>query len=203
MLLITLAIGLVIYAMLIGTIWPQAGKDRIAERPKVWEEEWRLNPNSPERQQAAKKMSKYLEFKPPIDETIHLEGQAALEGQPRGTISLVMTRDSKVKGTWECKYEYGPIQYEIKAQVKGVTDPTNLYSQEGSVPRAELLYFITVGNYTQTSVDTKNGQEGTESGIAYIAGWLDLKYAATGEITLTTDKKGAVIYTYRAERKEE
>jgi len=73
LLLITVAIGLIIYVMMMRAIWPDLGEPR-ADVPKVWDEEWRLEPNSPERIKAQKQAAKYMKLKPVIATGVKLEG---------------------------------------------------------------------------------------------------------------------------------
>jgi hypothetical protein len=195
-LLISVAIGMVIYFMMIKAVMPDIGSDR-QDKAKVWDQEWRLDPASPERQKEAKKTAKWLDIKPQIAEETTLQGEVQLAGEARGKIELVFTKDGKVKGKWDAKYDHENIEYNITAEFKGVTDPTNTFS-EGATARPDLLYFITKGTYLQKSLDTKNGQQSEQRGIAYAAGWLNIADAARGEITLTTDKTWSAVYSYNA-----
>jgi len=198
MLVIALAIGLIIYMMMLRAVMPGVGEGG-REQVRVWDEEWRLDPESPERKKAAKKTAKYLSLKPPITEELKLQGDVRLDNEDRGKIKLVFAPDGKVKGTWEAKYKHGDIEYEIAAEFAGVTDPTNTF-REGEAVRTDLLYFITRGTYSQKSWDSKNERESEQKGVVYAAGWLDGAYQARGEITLTTDKSWAAVYSYSAAR---
>jgi hypothetical protein len=196
MLLITVAIGLVIYLMMFKAVLPDVDLDK-QEKVRVWDEEWRMDPASPERQKAAKKTAKWLEVKPPITEELTIIGDVELAGEPRGKITLVFSKDGKVKGKWEAQYDHDGVNYTITADFAGVTDPTNTFV-EGTTARPDLLYFITKGAYTQKSLDSKNGQQSEQKGVAYVAGWLNISDAARGEITLTTDKSWSAVYSYNA-----
>jgi hypothetical protein len=199
MVLVTIAIGIVIYAMMMGAVLPEFWHAPRAEQAKVWDEEWRLEPNSPERMKAAKKMAKYVAAKPQITKEVTIGGDVILNTEPRGKLTFVLMPGGKVKGTWISEYAHGNIQYSIKASFAGVTDPTNMLV-EGGQNRPEQLYYITRGNYVQKSLDTKNDQESTEEGIAFAAGWLGADMASRGDITLTTDRRGATIYIFTAAR---
>jgi hypothetical protein len=197
MLVICLAIGMVIYFMMIKTVMPDVGTEH-QEKAKVWDEEWRLDPLSPERQKAAKATAKWLDLKPPVTEEVTVQGAVQLTGEERGTIKLIFSKDGKVKGEWDAQYGHDNLEYSIKASFAGVTDPTNTFNE--GMERPDLLYFITKGTYTQKSLDTKNGQQSEQKGTAYVAGWLNMAHAVKGEITLTTDKSWSTVYTYGAEK---
>jgi hypothetical protein len=196
-LMIALAIGVVIYFIMIRAVMPDINLGNGQEKVKVWDEEWRLDPASPERQKAAKKTAKWLDMKPQIAEQLTLVGDVQLSGEARGNVTLIFQKDGKVKGNWQARYDHDNVQYEIAADFKGVTDPTNTFA-EGGTPRPDLLYFITKGSYTQKSLDTKNGQTTEQKGEAWVAGWLNVADAARGEIALTTDKSWSTVYSYNA-----
>jgi hypothetical protein len=198
MIVVAVAIGLIIYMMMLRAVMPDMGGDGNREA-KVWEEEWRLDPCSPERIKAAKKAKKYLALKPAITEKLSLEGAVTLGAEPRGRIRLVLLPDGSVKATWESKYTHGDVEYEITAESSGVTDPTRTF-EEGGTPRPELLYFICRGKYTQKSWDARNELAAEQTGVAYVDGWLSRELAARGQITLTTDKRGSAVYQYAAAR---
>ena len=198
MLIVVIAIGLIIYLMMIQTVMPGLGNRHRGE-PKVWDEEWRLDPCSPEWIAAAKKARRYLPMKPAILEETTLTGDVQLGGEPRGRVKLVFSPDGKVSGSWQSEYEHDQIRYRITAKFSGVTDSTKLY-EEGGAAQPELLYFITRGDYTQDSLDVKHDMERRQTGVVYAAGWLDLGLAARGEITLTTDRTWSAVYRYSAAR---
>jgi hypothetical protein len=200
MLVIAMAIGAVIYFIMIKAVLPDVGDER-TQRVKVWDEEWRLDPCSPERLKEAKKSAKWLKVKPAIAEARTLEGEVKLGKDPRGNVTLTFSKDGKISGTWDAQYGYDNLSYEISAEFAGVTDPTKTF-QEGDTVRPDLLYFITKGSYTQKSVDKKAARESAVQGTVYVAGWLDLAMTAKGEITLTTDKRGSTLYSFEAAAKE-
>jgi hypothetical protein len=196
-----MAIGLVIYAMMASAIFPDFWHAPRAEKAKVWDEEWRLEPNSPERMKEAKKTAKYLALKPQITEEVTIEGDVMLGADHRGKITLTFMPDGKIKGAWESQYAHGNIEYTVMASFAGVTDPTNIMMEQDK-KRPEMLYFITRGGYVQKSLDTKNDVEGKEEGTAYAAGWMGADMASRGEITLTTDRTGSAIYTFNTQIKK-
>ncbi len=197
MLIIALAIGLIVYLMMIRTVMPDIGNER--NRPaRVWEEDWRLDPCSPERIAAAKKAGKYLAAKPAILEKLSLDCPVTLKDQPRGKTRLAISPDGSIKGSWIAQYKHGDIEYDIAADFAGITDPTRQFEESGTL-KPELLYYICRGNYAQKSWDTKNEVEGRQKGIIYVDGWFDGR-AATGQITLTTDRTWSAVYQYSTAR---
>jgi hypothetical protein len=197
-LMVAMAIGAVIYFIMIRAVLPDVDLDR-QEKVRVWDEAWRLDPASPERLKAAKKTDKWLDLKPLISETLTIVGDVQLAGEQRGKITLTITKDGKVKGKWAAQYDHETLQYDITAQFQGVTDPTNTFIENGNA-RPELLYVIARGTYEQKSYDTKTNQQNTTNGVAWVSGWLNAADAVRGEITLTTDQTWSSVYTYTAEK---
>lgn len=156
-----------------------------------WNEEFRLLKPDQEVQHPS-------EQQPEITGTLCFRADAAQHGEARGGISLFILPNGRIKGGWGGEYKpYPEITWEVMgAQFKGNIDPSKIYiDAEGEDPTK--LYFITKGRFIILETNSKTGKVRSVKGHIYTTGWLDIEYNATGEITITSDKKSFETFSWQ------
>ncbi len=193
MVLVVIAIGMVIYFLDMRILFgPPGGRTGRAEsRPwleedliKGADEEIRL-PRSP---------------KPLLTEEQQIAAAVSRDGTERGTMTLVLSADGRLRGTWRCSYRHGDQEYAYDADFGGNIDSRKVYVSDEGAKDKSLLYLITRGSYTQRINDVKTNQTTTKKGTIYVTGWLAPDWSARGIITITTDRKWSVTYDWTANR---
>lgn len=188
--LIAVAIGMVIYFLSMRTIFaPGLERGSILPAARPWLQEDRIL--------ADDKIVEMPEApKPEISEKFTLVARASRDGNSRGTIEITFDTHGRVAGRWRCGYSHGGQEYSYNASFRGNVDVDVAYESDGKKDKS-LLYFITKGGYAQKSTSVESGVTGTEKGTVYVAGYLGPDRSATGEITITTDRKWSAVYQWR------
>lgn len=140
---------------------------------------------------------------PSITRMLGFSADAMLEDEERGKMGMVIRPDGRIEGNWAAKYEPEPgINYHVvKSRFRGNIDPSRIYKDEfGKDP--SLLYFITQGKLMIMETNSGTQMMRMVKGHIYVTGWLDTEYNATGEITITSNKRSFKTFSWQAKGKE-
>jgi len=131
---------------------------------------------------------------PELLKIINLQGDVQRNNAPRGRIALTFSKDRRILADWSTQYNDEKKTHSIHSLIKGNIVPDKTYSDDkGSDP--SRLYFYAKGTYTQTTQSADNTTQ-TETGTAYVMGWLRPDYSAEGTITITTDQSWSALYPF-------
>ena len=193
MLLVVIAIGLIIYY--VDIIGITGGNRMIQKQERPEDQPWAnealiKDPNHPVR--AAKK-SATDSTKPIIAKPLALKGAVASKDAQRGQVVFTIGTDGTIGGNWHCQYSYTHSDYEITATFKGNTDTT-----QNTPDDASKLYLVAKGDFLQKATNLESGEITETKGTAYFSGWLGSRCAASGTLSITTDKKWHADYNWAA-----
>ena len=141
---------------------------------------------------------------PNITRILLFKADVEQQQEPRGQIELVIQPDGTVEGGWAAEYNPSPkINYLVMgADFKGNIDPSNIYTDEDGEDRSKL-YFITKGKFIILETRLQSGKVRSVKGRIYVRGWVDTDYTATGEITITSDKRSFQTFSWQAKALEQ
>lgn len=118
-----------------------------------------------------------------ISTDIALSSEVTREAGVRGLIEMDFFSSGDVKGLWSCEYEHSRSQYYIEADFSGNIVPDENRRNLKGVQK-DLLFFITKGTYTQTSMNKSTNRRITLTDTVYVAGWVRPDFSVFGKITL-------------------
>ena len=191
MLLVVIAIGLMIYYA--DMMWMGGGQSVKPEKPEdqPWAKE-NLIRDSNHPAKAAKKTAADS-TKPVISKPLALKGEVASKDAKRGQVVFTIQPDGTLSGNWQCQYSYTHAAYVITATFKGNTDATQNLSDDAS-----KLYLVARGDFDQKETNLESGEITQTKGTVYFSGWLGSDLAASGTLSITTNKKWHADYTWTA-----
>ena len=139
-----------------------------------------------------------------ITRPLVIQANVSLQRQRRGKIAMVIQPDGRIEGKWTGEYKPSPkVDHVVmSAPFKGNIDPSKIYSDEYGENRS-LLYFITKGKSIILETNSKTIRSRSVNGLIYLTGWLNPEYNATGEITLTLNKKSCKVFSWQAKATEQ
>ena len=148
-----------------------------------WNEEFRIV-------KQGEQVQKPTEEQPSITGFIRYAADAKKEGEARGKISLMIQPDGRVKGGWTAEYNPNPKinLLVMSGGFDGNIDPSKVYTDEDGEDRSKL-YFITKGGLIILETRKESGTVRSVKARIYVTGWIGPEYNATGEITITSDKR--------------
>lgn len=187
--LVTIAIGMLIYFIDIGGIFSfTARPGRIAPAAKPWLEEHLILPPD-----------KIIEMpespQPEINEKLTITAPVTRDSQPRGTVEITFDIDGRITGNWTAEYTHQEQAYSYDGTFAGNIDVDRVCTKDGKDDKTRL-YFFTMGKYIQKSTQTVTNAQTTEDGTIYLTGQLSPNHSATGQITITTDRKWSIVYDW-------
>ncbi len=187
--LVTIAIGMLIYFIDLGGIFSFTAKPgRIAPAAKPWLTEDLILP--PEM---------IIEMpeppKPEINEKLTITAAVTRDSKDRGTVEITFDIDGRVTGAWASDYTHEEQAYSYDATFAGNIDVDRMCTKDGKDDKSQL-YFFTKGKYTQKSTQTVTNAESTEDGTIYVTGQMAPNHSAKGQITITTDRKWSIVYDW-------
>lgn len=193
MLLVVIAIGLIIYYVDIVGI--TGGNRMIQKQEKPEDQPWAKENLIRDANHPAKTAKKPAAntTKPVITKPLALKGEAALKDTQRGQIVFTIQPDGTLSGNWQCRYSYTHAAYVITATFTGNTDTTQNLSDDPS-----KLYLIAKGDFVQNETNLESGEITETKGTAYFSGWLGTNLAASGTLSITTNKKWHADYLWTA-----
>ena len=136
-----------------------------------------------------------------LRETLELAAEVTVDGEGRGRLNITFTPDCRVKCQWSCLYAQSERYYTYTASAKGNVVRDKQFEQDETVDPSKL-YLIAKGNCLKKTYRNKELSELMErqDTTIYVTGFLGSDGLATGEITLTTDKKASVTYDWKVDR---
>jgi hypothetical protein len=192
MLLVVIAIGLMIYYA--DMMWMGGGQPVKQEKPEEqpWANEALIkDPNRVARPKQS--VAVVNSTKPVITKPLVLKGEVAAKDAKRGEVTFTIQPDGTLSGNWQCQYSYTHAAYVITATFKGNTDATQNAPDDTS-----KLYLIAKGDFVQKATNLESGEITETKGVAYFGGWIGSNFAASGTLSITTNKKWHADYTWTA-----
>jgi hypothetical protein len=191
MLLVVIAIGMMIYYLDIS--WMGGGDSRMIKKEEAkppWENEALIkDPNHPAR---PTKKPAANSTKPIITKPLELKGAVAAKDATRGQVVFTIQPDGTLSGNWQCQYSYTHAAYTITATFKGNTDTTQNATDDSS-----KLFLVAKGDFVQKETNLESGEITETKGTVYFNGWLGDDLAASGTLSITTNKKWHADYTWK------
>ncbi|MDO8301699.1 MAG: hypothetical protein Q7T18_00505, partial [Sedimentisphaerales bacterium] len=201
MLLVVIAIGMMIYYA--DMMWMGGGGDgrmiKKQEAKQPWENESLIkDPNRVARPVGAvreppSRVAVANSTKPVISKPLALKGEVASKDTQRGQVVFTIQPNGTLSGDWQCQYSYTHSAYVITATFKGNTDVTQNAPDDTS-----KLYLIARGDFLQKATNLESGEITETKGTVYFSGWLGSDLAASGTLSITTDKKWHADYNWQA-----
>jgi hypothetical protein len=193
MLLVVIAIGLIIYYVDIVGI--TGGNRMVQKQEKPEDQPWAnesliKDPNHPVK---LPKKPAENSTKPIITRPLELKGAVASKDAKRGQVVFAIQPNGTISGDWQCRYSYTNAAYEITATFAGNTDAT-----QNAPDDASKLYLIAKGDFVQKETNLESGEITETKGTVYFSGWLGTDMAASGTLSITTNKKWHADYNWAA-----
>jgi len=164
---------------------------------KPWKE-WRL------RQASKKPEQKPSAEQPDITKGVQFDTNVSDQGtdEPRGELSFVILPDGSVSGRWYGFYhKKGKINFQIlDGDFEGKVFPAKICRDVGGEEDPSKLYFIAKGGFSMQETNSEKMTVTNRAGDIYVRGRLSPKYAATGEVTITSNERYFETFTWKADQ---
>ncbi|MHC5083509.1 MAG: hypothetical protein ACYTET_06175 [Planctomycetota bacterium] len=131
-----------------------------------------------------------------LNEPFEITANVSRDENPRGTVKVFFDTDGRINATWDCTYQHNDRTFTIIAKANGNIDTKQTYKDAEDNKDKTQLFFIAKGTYTKSITDPQTGTN-TETGTAYVLGWIDPNKQTTGHVTITTDKEWVAAYEFK------
>jgi len=126
---------------------------------------------------------------PAISKTSAYSADVSESNEPRGTISMWVEPNGRIKGNWTGDYHQGKDFYSVlSAGFEGNTARSKVY-QDKSAKDPSRLYFIAKGACIMLSDNRATNESRQRRGIIYVTGWIAKDMSIIGKVTFTSDRQ--------------
>lgn len=195
-LLISVAFGMIFYY--VSFYRPDAKllkQQQKAPDTYPWVEEWRLRDSVMEKPKNVI-LHKPSDQLPVLTETIAINAFVQQDGNKRGNLSLLISPDGNVSGSWNGEYllDSGTRFEVMVGSFEGNTDPTRLL-EDSNGPDPARLYFIAKGDLLMIETLSDNRVR-KFIGWIYLVGYINPDLSVSGKLHITSDKETQHIFQW-------